>query len=534
MRPFPHREFSWVLDLAVYGAVTGASAVAAWVLGPRLDRWWVRACSLLRRVRWVTEERRFVALLLACVFVLLLFFAVGVLHNYPLSGDENCGIFLAKCFLMGRTHVPLHPLHKFFRASHVGEKDGKKFSVYPPAWPVALALGFALGVPWAVNPLLATATLAIFYALARAWYGREVATCALAATAGSAFFLFNSASYYSHAFTFFFLMVFAWCVNRLWEAASGASAFAAGAAVGIAFAARPLTALAFGAPFVLFVLWHAAARDKRFAWRHVAIAAAGAAVPVALFMAFNHSITESPFTPPLQYYYSHERLGFIPGHSVANGLRLTGRRFWSYVEWTPPFLFPVFLVSLVRRRTNRWEHLLFLVFVYLSVGYFLYYGDGGNQYGPRFLYESLAFVVLIACARIVGWYRALSAGWLRRLARALVLASILAHLYVTSALAWNYHVILWERSSLEREVRARGLTNAVVFVRDWIGSVWPTFPTDTIRNAPDLSDPVLLANDFGEENRLLAEAFPERTFFVATYDRAAHQLKLGEVRWERS
>ncbi len=534
MRLFPHREFSWVLDLALYAIVTAAAALLASLLGPRLDRWWLSSASFLRRASGFSRERRFVAVVLLCVFAVLVFFALGVLHNYPLSGDENCGIFLARCFLMGKTHVPLHPLHKFFRSSHVGEKDGKKFSVYPPAWPLALALGLASRAPWAVNPLLAVATLALFYSLARSWYGREVATCALLATAGSAFFLHNSASYYSHAFTFFFLMLFAWCLNRLWEKGTGGWALLAGAAAGTAFAARPLTALMFSAPFAAYVFWQACAATSRFSWRHVALGLGGAAFPVGLFMAFNHSITGDPFLPPLQYYYSHERLGFILGHSAANGLRLTARRFWSYMEWTPPFLFPVFLASLFGRRTNRWEHLLSLSFVYLSAGYFLYYGDGGNQYGPRFLYESLAFVMVIACARILAWYRSLKTGWVKRFARALVCMSVLANVYVTSALAWNYNVILWERATLEREVRERGMARAVVFVRDWIGSAWPTFPTDTIRNSPDLSDPVLLANDFGEENRLLAEAFPDRAFYVATYDRTARRLKLEEVRWARS
>ena len=99
------------------------------------------------------------ALVLSGVAASLL--AVLSLRAIPFSADEYNYVFQAKTFLQGRMWNPLLPGHEFFAFYWIVEKGGKWLSSFPPGWPLLLASGRLLGLPfWTVCPLLATTGLA--------------------------------------------------------------------------------------------------------------------------------------------------------------------------------------------------------------------------------------------------------------------------------------------------------------------------------------------------------------------------------------
>ena len=96
---------------------------------------------------------RFTLIFCILFFACLCVFAVFVLQQFPNSADEWSCIFLAKCFQQGKLYAATHPLQEFFQFNHIGARQGRWFSVYPPGWPLLLSLGLALLIPSLINPL---------------------------------------------------------------------------------------------------------------------------------------------------------------------------------------------------------------------------------------------------------------------------------------------------------------------------------------------------------------------------------------------
>lgn len=98
----------------------------------------------------------------------------------------------------------LPPEPNFFENALVIHSD-KWYTQYPPGYPVLLALGVLMGVPWLVNPILAALTIAGIYLIANELYGRNIAKLSALLACTSSFFLFMSSEFLSHSSTLFFI-----------------------------------------------------------------------------------------------------------------------------------------------------------------------------------------------------------------------------------------------------------------------------------------------------------------------------------------
>src|SRR5215471_11919885 len=123
-----------------------------------------------------------------------------VMEHFPNSGDEYCYLYQADTLLAGRFSNPPHALQAFVETSHILERDGRLFSVFPPGWPSIIAAATRVGLSaWMLNPLLSAGMFVLTFWLARRVTGDE-ATAALASMmlAASSYFLMTGASYFSH------------------------------------------------------------------------------------------------------------------------------------------------------------------------------------------------------------------------------------------------------------------------------------------------------------------------------------------------
>ena len=78
-----------------------------------------------------------------------------VLEHFPNSGDEYGYLYQADTLLAGRFSNTPHPLQPFFMTSHILERGGRLFGVFPPGWPLIVAGAIRVGLPaWLLNPLL--------------------------------------------------------------------------------------------------------------------------------------------------------------------------------------------------------------------------------------------------------------------------------------------------------------------------------------------------------------------------------------------
>ena len=164
-------------------------------------------------------------------------------------------VWQAQAISHGYLTLPSPALPKSFLVPFVVDYNGQRFGKYPLGWPVVLALGERLGVPYLVNPLLAGLGVWLTYQLGKRLFGATGGLLAAGLTVTSPFFLMNSGSLLTHPLGLVLTSVFAlgWLdafhtpgISKRWL-----PALAAGAALGLLALTRPLTAVCVGLPFAV-------------------------------------------------------------------------------------------------------------------------------------------------------------------------------------------------------------------------------------------------------------------------------------------
>src|SRR4029453_8153164 len=90
-----------------------------------------------------------------------------VLEPFPHIEDEAAYYFQARIFASGHLFAPAPPSPEFFPSSWMMLRGGRWFSVFPPGWPLLLAIGMKGGVPALVNPVLTGLCLLLLHELVR-------------------------------------------------------------------------------------------------------------------------------------------------------------------------------------------------------------------------------------------------------------------------------------------------------------------------------------------------------------------------------
>lgn len=142
--------------------------------------------------------------------------------------------------------VPTPPCPKCFLYPFVVDHNGLRFGKYPPGWPALLGIAEFLSIRWLINPILAALSVWLTYRLASRLLSAQAALLAAFLVASSPFFLVNSGSLLSHAWSLFLTLAFtlAWL-----------DCFSAGNNVPRRLAlTRPFTAVALTIPFAQFTV----------------------------------------------------------------------------------------------------------------------------------------------------------------------------------------------------------------------------------------------------------------------------------------
>lgn len=293
-------------------------------------------------------------------------------------------------------------------------------SQYPPGHLWALAAGFAAGLPWLVGPLLALVAVACTARL-----GEELLDDPLPARLGalllaaSPFFLGHNATYMNHS------SAAAWGALALLAAVrsrargdhsasqSAGWALLSGAAVGLAFASRPLGGVTVGAVALLLFLAPSreGVRPPLRTLLHQGVAAVGGAlVPLGftalhnlrLFGApgrFGYDVAQGPGHGP-GFHLDPWGEAYTPIEAIAqasSGLLALGM---DLLLTPASALIPVALLLLVLPTPPRGVGVL-LLWALLPVGLHLFYWHHDLFLGPRLLHEfTPAWVLLVAVATV--------------------------------------------------------------------------------------------------------------------------------------
>jgi len=398
-------EAAW--DAWMWGTIVslGVAAVALMLTRGKVVLWlltlWRRFVARPPASRWVAATGVLLAALsvLACLFL----FA-----GNPRTVDGFADLFQARIFLAGRLWAPAPSpqLLANFATLHMIVGPARWFSQYPPGQALVLAAGLALGAWWLLNPLFALALAAATYRVAR-WCADD-ATARLAGLllCISPFVVAVSGSELSHlpAVTLGMLAAAAGTTvgGRRWVA----GALAAGAALGIMLAFRPLDAVAAAVPVAAIVLL--AAHRKTAALSLVAVGGSVLTIPT---LWYNSRTTGAWLEFGYRYLWGPSLgLGF---HPVPWGIPLTPARAVSlagldlhqlnfYLFDAPfPMLLLMAVGLVVGRRALAGRDAIPVAGVLALGAAFFTYWHRDVFYGPRFLFSAVPWFLILAARAVV-------------------------------------------------------------------------------------------------------------------------------------
>ncbi|WP_396612426.1 glycosyltransferase family 39 protein [Haloferax sp. S1W] len=257
------------------------------------------------------------------VGLLVTWLAVDLFPYHTVNDDEGVYLMQAAMLLEGKLFLYPGALAEavrpwFFIVEETASAPGgvQMYSKYSPVIPAMFALGLAVGLPNLVLGVVAAANAAFVYLLGADVFDRRTGIVAAGLLGLSPLFVINSATFLAYAPTTMLNLAFAACYVRAARRDSSGYAVVAGSLVGLAFFARPYTAVLFALPFIAHSLWAlGTAWRTGTGWvvfrRYLAIGLPGLTF-VGLTLAYNAVVTGDPLVFPYMAFAPLDGVGF--GH----------------------------------------------------------------------------------------------------------------------------------------------------------------------------------------------------------------------------
>lgn len=514
---------------------------------------WARYVSFVSRVPGSFSRRNHWDILTAAIvfasFLFTCFIALVQYHAEPHILDASAYYFQAKIFASGHLAVAAPADSAAFQGPFMVSHGGRWFSQYPPGTSAVLAIGFFLRLPWIVEPALGALALWGVYRIGCRLFSRSVACLAVCLGAISAFYSYLAASYLSHTVALCFGVYFVLFLLRFADMHRVRDLCIAAVFWSALLLTRELSAAVIGvgaALFILIVYRRSLLRD-RLQMLTAAFSALGVALlGLALYVLYNRMQTGDALTTPRALFSPADRYGFGAGigfygqHTLAAGLvildqlltvlqiDLFGWPFYLTLAFVP-------LAFLRRSAQHTWDWFCLVLFAALTlaqVGYFYH----GIYLGPRYLYDTLPFVLLLTArgiTNLVPWLAdtAHRLPTLATAARAHVTARMLVGITIAVLLACT--MIYYLPRQLAIYANFTGLpayepvdaitlyafhpSSAIVVTDNWYVYNYMLWPL----NDPNLTGPTLYAYapSPSDTARLQAE-YPTRTLYVVAVDPA--------------
>ena len=265
---------------------------------------------------------------------LVLAVAAGLFPYHSVNHDEGVYLQQAAMLLEGQLYLR-PPVDGAFRPWFFVEGDGGLYPKYNPVPAVAFAAGMALGEPRLSLAAVAAASTALVAALGRWAFDRPTGLAAAGLLLASPMFLLTSSAFLPYAPTFALNLAFACAYVRTCRERSVRWGATAGLASGLAFFARPYTAVLFAAPFAVHAAWVLATERRRALRQYAALVACGLAW-VGVTLAYNAVVTGDPLLFPYEAFAPLDGLGFGERRLLDHSMDYTPARALeanAYVLW---------------------------------------------------------------------------------------------------------------------------------------------------------------------------------------------------------
>lgn len=501
---------------------------------------WTRVAGTVTRVlgdrptgpprvdRWVIT----VAIAATAVSAILAYVAYDAHPHVP---DEVIYLLHARYLADGMLAMPLPPVPAGFDLDLMQYEPTRWFSPVPPGWPMVLAVGVRLGIPWLVNPLLAGVAVVLTWLVAARLMDHRHARLTTLLLACSPWFLFMAMSLMTHTATLVFALAATLGVAVARERGTSWPALGAGMAVGAVSLIRPLEGLIAA---VLLGFWSLGARGRRFRLAPSTALVIGTAAVGGLVAPYNARMTGSARTFPINQYIDtryapgSNDLGFganrglgwsgldpFPGHGVAdvvvNSALNASQVDVELLGW-PVGAVPLLLVPLLLAgRPARMEWYMVATIGAVVGAHAFYWYSGGPDFGARYW-----FLIIVPCcilaARGLATLDGNRDGVTNRPAAigiglALALTALLV--FVPWRAMGKYHHYRGMRPDIRELARASDFGRSLVLVR---GARFPDYMSAAAYNPIDLrADVPIYAWDATAAIRAaLLNAYPDRTVWI--------------------
>ena len=291
--------------------------LAASIVGPLAV--FVVICWFVRRFALSISERieaplssRWAPVVAGGITALVTLFVWGSLSEPGVVHDEQAYVLQAEIFAQGRWTGEVPPVPEFFEQAHVFVEP-RLAAKYPPGHSLLLVPGIWIGLPGLVPLLLGGVAGGLVFAVARRLTDPTTALLTWLLWATSATCLLWRASYFSQTSSIAVWLLSVWALLR-WKADGRTYQLVVvlGSLAWI-FLTRPLTAIALGAPILLYILL--VARKRRLVQQVVLSTAIVIPVLFLNFLWQEHTLGRWLTSPYAEY--SREYFPFVkPGFGV--------------------------------------------------------------------------------------------------------------------------------------------------------------------------------------------------------------------------
>ncbi len=322
-----------------------------------------------------------------------------VLGLIPHVADEVSYVFQGMIFGSGKLWLDPPAVPEVFAIDHIVITPNRWCSIYTPGWPLLLAFGWLVQVPWIVNPLLVVLSVLGVWRLGISLFDNRTAVIASVLFAVSPFVLLMGAGLMSHMSA---LCASVWCMVALTAAAKSPGSrnlMLAGLLAGFLFLIRPFTAIVLLWPAVLWCLWH-----RKTEWLRTAAALLPGFLPsLALLFLYNTLVFGGPLKTGYDLDPSWNLIQFHISNFASNFVWYI--KALNHSLWGWPFPGLLILLPLLRPRAE-WKTDLMLAICACSLlcGYcFLSYRDIVYG-GPRYVFEMMGCVSLLTARSLLSLY----------------------------------------------------------------------------------------------------------------------------------
>ena len=392
-------------------------------------------------------------------------------------------VWLAKLIASGKFYLPLPDFEEHYYTLFMFMHNDKYTSIFLPGYSLALVPFVKLGLEYLFNPMVAGINTFLVGIHAEKLKNRHAALIAMLMFSAAPLHIMHGALYFSHHFGL--MLVLASSYLLIHKSEKLLSFFLSGMIVAYSLMMRPQNALYVYAAFVFFIL----SIDRSL--KKAALFTVPFIVTGFILMAYNRFFTGDPFIFTQDVLFNAMDIKeFCHRPGLGKGCNLVApMRNWTPVEGTTiPFLAHISYLRI--NGFIHWItfHPLMLLFIFPAIiskpyKYFLYYFTPlcalcfyfwffleGNYFGPRYLIESGAMILILAACGFVEIYDKL----INKKDKLPKMAAVSMHGFVAGALIFfvfcSFPLFTWKLPGLynpiviERIIKENNIKNSIVML----------------------------------------------------------------------